>query len=58
MFVQNKSIKDYIHKCNVERLPINYDGKMEVKLFGHRILVEKNEWLWHLHLKITDGTDF
>ena len=54
MFIQNKSIKDYIHKCNVERLPINYDGKMEVNLFDHRILVEKNEWLWHLHLKITD----
>lgn len=55
MFVQNKSIKYYIHKCNVEKLPINYDDKMEVNLFGHKILVEKNEWLWHLHLKLTDA---
>lgn len=54
MFVQIKDIKDYIHKCNVEKLPITYDDKMEVNLFGNKILVERNEWLWHLHLKVTD----
>ena len=30
MFVQIKDIKDYIHKCNVEKLPITYDDKMDV----------------------------
>lgn len=45
MFVQIKDIKDYIHKCNVEKLPITYDDKMEVNLFGNKILVERNEWL-------------
>lgn len=54
MFVQIKDIKDYIHKCNVEKLPITYDDKMEVNLFGNKVLVERNEWLWHLHLKLTD----
>lgn len=54
MFAQIKDIKDYIHKCNVEKLPITYDDKMEVNLFGNKILVERNEWLWHLHLKLTD----
>ena len=54
MFIQNTNIKNYIHKCNVENLPIKYNDKMEVKLFGNTILVEKNEWLWHLHLKLTD----
>lgn len=45
MFVQIKDIKDYIHKYNVEKLPITYDDKMEVNLFGNKILVERNEWL-------------
>ena len=54
MFVQHKEIKDYIHSCDVEKLPITYNDKKEVELFGNKILVEKNEWLWHLHLKLTD----
>lgn len=54
MFVQNTDIRNYIHSCDVEKLPITYEDKMEVELFGHKILVEKNEWLWHLHLKLTD----
>lgn len=55
MFVQHTKIEDYIHSCDVEKLPITYDDKMEVNLFGNKILVEKNEWLWHLHLKLTDA---
>lgn len=54
MFIKHKNINKYIHGCDVEKLPIIYDDKMEVNLFGHKILVEKNEWLWHLHLKLTD----
>lgn len=54
MFVQNTDKRNYIHSCDVENLPIIYENKKEVNLFGHKILVEKNEWLWHLHLKLTD----
>lgn len=54
MFLQNKDITNYIHSVDVEKLPIIYDNKMEVDLFGSKILVEPNEWLWHLHLKLTD----
>ena len=28
---------------------------MEVNLFGNSVLVERNEWLWHLHLKLTNA---
>ena len=55
MFVQHTKIEDYLHSCDVEKLPITYDDKMEINLFGNKILVEKNEWLWHLHLKLTDA---
>ena len=55
MFVQHTKIEDYLHSCDVEKLPITYEDKMEVNLFGNKILVEKNEWLWHLHLKLTDA---
>ena len=55
MFTQIKRIEDYIHSVDVENLPITYDDKMTVNLFGNEILVEKNEWLWHLHLKLTDA---
>lgn len=54
MFVRHTDIKNYIHRCNVEELPITYSDKMEVDLFGNKILVERDEWLWHLHLKLTD----
>lgn len=29
MFVQHTKIEDYIHSCDVEKLPITYDDKME-----------------------------
>ena len=32
MFVQHTKIEDYIHSCDVEKLPITYDDKMEVNL--------------------------
>ena len=43
MFVQHTKIEDYLHSCDVEKLPITYDDKMEINLFGNKILVEKNE---------------
>lgn len=55
MFMTNTDIKNYIHSADVEKLPITYEDKMEVELFGNKVLVEKNEWLWHLHLKLTDA---
>lgn len=51
--ITNKT--DYIHAADVTKLPITYDGKMRVNLFGNEVLVERNEWLWHLHLKLTNA---
>ena len=55
MFVTNTDIKNYIHSADVEKLPITYEDKMEVELFGNKVLIEKNKWQWHLHLKLTDA---
>lgn len=45
---------EYLRSADVEKLPIHYENKMEVNLFDNQILVEKNEWMWHLHLKLTN----
>ena len=37
MFTQNTDIRNYIHSCDVEKLPITYEDKMEVELFGHNV---------------------
>lgn len=50
--ITNKS--DYILACEVGKLPISYDTKMNVKLFGNDILVDTDDWLHHFHIKITD----
>lgn len=55
MFRTTNSIDEYIHSADVEKLPITYEDKLCVNLFGNQILVEKNEWLWHLHLKLTNA---
>lgn len=55
MFKTINSIDEYLHSADVEKLPITYEDKMCVNLFGNEILVEKNEWLWHLHLKLTNA---
>ena len=54
MFRTIKCKDKYIKKCDVENLPISYEDKMSVNLFGNQIKVEKNAWMWHLHLKITN----
>lgn len=54
MFKMVTDKKEYIHSADVEKLKINYSDKMKVNLFGNEILLEKNEWMWHLHLKITN----
>lgn len=54
MFKTINSIDEYLHSADVEKLPITYEDKMHVNLFEHEVLVEKNEWLWHLHLKLTN----
>lgn len=54
MFKTITNKKEYIKQCDVENLPISYNNKMEVELFGNKILLENNPWLWHLHLKTTD----
>ena len=55
MFKTINSIDEYLHSADVEKLPITYEDKLHVNLFGQEVLVEKNEWLWHLHLKITNA---
>ena len=55
MFRTINSIDEYLHSADVENLPIAYEDKLHVNLFGNEVLVEKNEWLWHLHLKITNA---
>lgn len=55
MFKTINSIDEYLHSADVEKLPITYEDKLHVNLFGHEVLVEKNEWLWHLHLKLTNA---
>lgn len=55
MFKTITNKEEYLHAADVEKLPIHYEDKMEVNLFGNSILVEKNEWLWHLHLKLTNA---
>lgn len=55
MFRTTNSIDEYLHSADVEKLPITYENKLRVNLFGQEVLVEKNEWLWHLHLKITNA---
>lgn len=54
MFKQITDRTKYIPFCEVSKLPIVYDDKMKVNLFGKNILLERNEWLWHLHIKVTD----
>lgn len=55
MFKTITNKNEYIKQCDVQDLPISYENKMEVELFGNKILLEKNPWLWHLHLKTTDA---
>lgn len=55
MFKTITSKEEYIHSADVSNLSILYDGKKEISLFGHKVLVEDNEWMWHLHLKLTNA---
>lgn len=55
MFTTITDKKDYIRSADVEKLPISYDHKIERELFGHKVLLENNPWMWHLHLKLTDA---
>lgn len=55
MYKTIKNKEEYIHAVNVSKFPINNDGKKEVRLFGRDVLLEDNEWAWHLHLKLTDA---
>lgn len=55
MFKYIDDIKEYITNVDVEDNKISYDGKMKKSIFGHDVLLEKDPWLWHLHLKTTDA---
>lgn len=55
MFTTITDKNHYIKSANVEQLAISYDGKIERELFGHKVMLENNPWMWHLHLKLTDA---
>lgn len=55
MFTTITNKANYIKSADVERLPISYEDKIERELFGHKVLLENNPWMWHLHLKVTDA---
>lgn len=55
MFKYIDNRKEYLENVNVEDNIISYDGKMKKTIFGHDVLLEKDPWLWHLHLKTTDA---
>lgn len=47
--------KDYIRACDVSKLPITYENRRIVNLFGHEASLGDDPWLWNLHIKITDA---
>lgn len=54
----NKTITnkdEYMYMCNVRNYPMTYDNKMEKEFFGHKVILEKNKWQWHLHIKVTNA---
>ena len=47
--------ENYIRACDVAKLPITYENRKHVRLFGHDVRLEDDPWLWHFHIKITDA---
>lgn len=54
MFMTITNKDEYIQACDVCKLPILYDDRFDVKLFGNDVNLNDNPWLWHFHIKITD----
>lgn len=54
MFKTTNNKNEYIKACDVATLPIIYNDRFDVKLFNKEISLNKNCWLWHFHIKITD----
>ena len=54
MKITIKDKNQYIRKCDVESLPIDYADTKCVELFGKPIKLFNDPWMWHLHLKCTD----
>ena len=46
--------EDYLKSCEVQNLPILYNGCTEYQLFGNKVVVYDDVWMHHLHLKVTD----
>lgn len=55
MFTTINNREKYIPACEVSKLPILYNDRMNVKLFNKNISLNTNPWLWHLHIKVTDA---
>lgn len=45
---------NYIKYCDVEKLPVNYQGCSNYNVFGKNIKLYTDPWMHHLHLKVTD----
>ena len=41
MFKTINSLDEYLYSADVEKLPITYENKLHVNLFGNEVLVEK-----------------
>lgn len=54
MFTTITNRNDYIRACDVNRLPILYNDRFTVNLFGHEVSLNVDPWLHHFHIKITD----
>ena len=55
MFKTITNKEEYITACEVNKLPIIYNDRFDVKLFNKEISLNDNPWLWHFHIKITDA---
>lgn len=55
MFKRITTKNEYLKAIDVSKLPITYEDKIAVNLFGNEIKVERDPWLWHCHLKITNA---
>jgi len=54
MFTTITDKNNYIQACDVCKLPILYNDRFDVNLFNNKVNLNKNCWLWHFHIKITD----
>lgn len=57
MIKRNITRDEYIHKSDVENYSVYDEGypKIHRTLFGQEVVLYDYDWMWHLHLKVTDS---